>query len=147
MRRSWVQIPLVAQTVFSKAPFFVICYQKWHTVQTPYYLKGQHMAWVILIVAGLLEVVWALMLKQSAGFTKPAPSIGFLVSLFFSMFLLAQSLKTLPVGTAYAVWTGIGATGTAIIGILLLGESRDLPKMISLMMIVGGIIGMRITSS
>lgn len=105
------------------------------------------MAWGILFVAGLLEVFWALMLKQSAGFTKPAPTIGFFVGLFLSMFLLSQALKTLPVGTAYAVWTGIGAAGTAIVGILWLGESRDILKIISLLMLIGGIIGMRLTAS
>lgn len=105
------------------------------------------MAWVILFVAGLLEVVWALMLKQSQGFTKPGPTVAFLVALFLSMFLLSQALKTLPVGTAYAVWTGIGAAGTAILGMLLLGESREVLKLISLMMLLGGIIGLRITSS
>lgn len=105
------------------------------------------MAWVILFIAGLLEVVWALMLKQSQGFTKPGPTVAFLVALFLSMFLLSQALKTLPVGTAYAVWTGIGAAGTAILGMLLLGESREVLKLISLMMLLGGIIGLRITSS
>jgi quaternary ammonium compound-resistance protein SugE len=105
------------------------------------------MAWVILLVAGLLEVVWALLLKQSEGFTKPVPTIGFLVSLFFSMFLLAQAVKSLPVGTAYAVWTGIGAAGTAVLGMLLLGESRDLLKLISLVLLIAGIIGLRLTSA
>jgi quaternary ammonium compound-resistance protein SugE len=105
------------------------------------------MAWGLLFVAGLLEVFWALMLKQSAGFTKPAPTIGFFIGLLLSMFLLSQALKSLPVGTAYAVWTGIGAAGTAIIGILWLGESRDLLKIISLLMLIGGIIGMRLTAS
>ena len=105
------------------------------------------MAWVILFIAGLLEVVWALLLKQSDGFSKPMPTIGFVVSLAASMLLLSYALRTLPVGTAYAVWTGIGAAGTAIIGILWLGESRDVLKLISLVMLVGGIIGMRLTSS
>lgn len=105
------------------------------------------MAWVILVIAGLLEVVWALMLKQSEGLTRPGPTVGFVVGLLLSMLLLAQALKTLPVGTAYAVWTGIGAAGTAIIGILWFGESRDLLKLVSLMMLIGGIIGMRLTSS
>lgn len=105
------------------------------------------MAWVILFIAGLLEVVWALLLKQSAGFSRPLPTIGFVVSLVASMLLLSYSLRTLPVGTAYAVWTGIGAAGTAIVGILWLGESRDVLKLVSLVMLVGGIIGMRLTSS
>jgi quaternary ammonium compound-resistance protein SugE len=104
------------------------------------------MAWIILVVAGLLEMVWAILLKQSAGFTRTGPTIGFLVALAASMFLLAQALKTLPVGTAYAVWTGIGAAGTAIAGMIWLGESKDVLKLISLVMIVAGIAGLRIAS-
>lgn len=103
------------------------------------------MAWIILFIAGLLEMVWALLLKQSAGFSKPVPTIGFFVSLLLSMFLLAQSLKTLPVGTAYAVWTGIGAAGTAIVGMTWLGESRDVLKLVSLVMLIAGIVGLRVT--
>lgn len=105
------------------------------------------MPWVTLFIAGLLEMVWALMLKQSEGFTKPGPTIGFFVALFLSMFLLAQALKSLPVGTAYAVWTGIGAAGTAILGIVWLGESRDILKLLSLAMLICGIIGLRLSSS
>lgn len=105
------------------------------------------MPWLILFVAGLLEVVWALMLKQSEGFTKPGPTAVFVIALLLSMFLLSQALKSLPVGTAYAVWTGIGAAGTAILGMILLGESRDALKLVSLVMIVAGIIGLRLTSS
>jgi quaternary ammonium compound-resistance protein SugE len=105
------------------------------------------MAWVILFLAGLLEMVWALLLKQSEGFTRPAPTIGFVISLFLSMFLLAQALKTLPVGSAYAVWTGIGAAGTAIVGMLWLGESRDVLKLVSLVLLIAGIIGLRVTST
>lgn len=105
------------------------------------------MPWVILTIAGLLEVVWALMLKQSEGFTKPIPTAIFFISLVLSMFLLSQALKSLPVGTAYAVWTGIGAAGTAILGMLFLGESRDILKLVSLVMLIGGIIGLRLTST
>ncbi len=105
------------------------------------------MPWVILFVAGLLEMVWALMLKQSDGLTKPAPTIVFFISLAISMFLLAQALKSLPVGTAYAVWTGIGAAGTAIVGMIWLGESREVLKLVSLVMLIGGIVGLRLTSS
>ena len=105
------------------------------------------MPWLILFVAGLLEVVWALMLKQSEGFSKPGPTAVFVIALLLSMFLLSQALKSLPVGTAYAVWTGIGAAGTAIMGMLLLGESRDIVKLVSLVMIVAGIIGLRLSSS
>jgi len=104
------------------------------------------MAWVTLFLAGLLEITWALLLNQSAGFTRPAPTAGFLISAAASMYLLAYSLKTLPVGTAYAVWTGIGAAGTAIIGMLWLGEPRDTLKLISLVMLIGGIAGLRLTS-
>jgi quaternary ammonium compound-resistance protein SugE len=105
------------------------------------------MAWVLVFVAGLLEMAWALLLKQSAGFTRPIPTIGFLISLLLSMFLLAQALKTLPIGNAYAVWTGIGAAGTAIVGMLLLGESRDVLKLISLVLLIAGIVGLRLTST
>lgn len=105
------------------------------------------MAWVILIIAGLFETVWALLLKQSNGFTRPVPTIGFVISLLVSMTLLAQALKTLPVGTAYAVWVGIGAAGTAIIGMLWLGEARDTLKLISLVLLLAGVIGLRITSN
>ena len=94
------------------------------------------MAWVILFIAGLLEMAWALLLKESEGFTRPGPTIGFVISLFLSMLLLAQALKTLPVGSAYAVWTGIGAAGTAIVGMLWLGESRDILKLVSFVMLV-----------
>ncbi|EFO80743.1 groEL suppressor protein SugE-like protein [Oscillochloris trichoides DG-6] len=105
------------------------------------------MAWVILFIAGLLEMAWALLLKQSEGFTRPGPTVGFIICLFLSMFLLAQALKTLPVGSAYAVWTGIGAAGTAIVGMIWLGESRDVVKLVSLVMLIAGIIGLRITST
>jgi quaternary ammonium compound-resistance protein SugE len=105
------------------------------------------MAWFVLFIAGLLEVVWALLLKQSEGFTRPGASIGFLVSLALSMYLLTIALKTLPVGTAYAVWTGIGAAGTAIVGMIWLGESRDVLKLVSLVLLLCGIAGLRLTGS
>jgi quaternary ammonium compound-resistance protein SugE len=105
------------------------------------------MPWVILTIAGLLEVVWALMLKQSDGFSKPVPTVIFIVSLILSMVLLSVALRSLPVGTAYAVWTGIGAAGTAILGMLVLGESRDVLKLVSLVMLIAGIIGLRLSSS
>lgn len=105
------------------------------------------MAWLILFVAGLLEMAWALLLKHSEGFTRLWPTLGFGATLFLSMFLLAQALKSLPVGTAYAVWTGIGAAGTAIVGMLWLGESREPLKLLSLAMLLGGIIGLRLTGA
>lgn len=105
------------------------------------------MAWVVLFIAGLLEMAWAVLLSRSEGFTRPAPTVGFVISLALSMFLLAQALRTLPVGTAYAVWTGIGAAGTAIVGMVWLGESRDALKLVSLGLLVAGIVGLRVTSS
>lgn len=105
------------------------------------------MPWIILAIAGLFEVFWALMLKQSEGFTKPGPSVLFIISLFFSMFLLAQALKSLPVGTAYAVWTGFGAIGTTILGMIWLGESKDFLKLFSILLIILGIVGLRLAAA
>ncbi len=103
------------------------------------------MAWVFLIVAGLLEVVFALSLKASQGFTRLWPSIGFIVAGAASFMLLSQALRTLPVGVAYAVWTGIGAAGTAVIGMFIFGESRDALKFVSLALLLAGIVGLRLT--
>lgn len=104
------------------------------------------MAWIYLFIAGLLETFWVLCLKQSDGFSRLWPSIGFLVGGGLSFFLLAIALRSLPVGTAYAVWTGIGAAGTAILGMLFLGESRDVLKLVSLLLLVSGIAGLRLTA-
>lgn len=104
------------------------------------------MAWVMLVIVGLFEIGFALSLKASNGFTRPLPTILFALTGGASFFLLTQALRTLPVGVAYAVWTGIGAAGTAIVGMLLLGESRDLPKLIALAALIGGIVGLRLTS-
>lgn len=105
------------------------------------------MAWVLVLVAGLLEIVFAICLKASKGFTEPLPTVGFIVAGAASFWLLSQALKSLEVGVAYAIWTGIGAAGTAIIGMLLLGEARDIPKMLSLALLLSGIIGLRLTSA
>lgn len=104
------------------------------------------MAWVYLLVAGVLEIGFAFGLKYSEGFTRLWPTIGMAVSGALSFYLLSVSLKTLPVGTAYAVWTGIGASGTAILGILLLSESSDLFRMLSILLIVVGVVGLQLTS-
>ncbi|MBK5145692.1 quaternary ammonium compound efflux SMR transporter SugE [Budviciaceae bacterium BWR-B9] len=104
------------------------------------------MAWIILFIAGLLEVVWAIGLKYSHGFTRLTPSIITAVAMAASVFLLANAMKTLPVGTAYAVWTGIGAVGAAVTGIILLGESASVMRIISLCLIIGGIIGLKFSS-
>ncbi|CFR31838.1 quaternary ammonium compound efflux SMR transporter SugE [Yersinia frederiksenii] len=104
------------------------------------------MAWIILVIAGLLEVIWAIGLKYSHGFTRLNPSIITIVAMAASVFLLAYAMKTLPAGTAYAVWTGIGAVGTAILGIALLGESVSLARVLSLGLILAGIIGLKLAS-
>ena len=105
------------------------------------------MAWFILFIAGLFEMAWALLLKQSEGLSRPLPSVAFLVTLTTSMWLLAYALKTLTVGTAYAIWTGIGAAGTAIVGMIWLGESREVLKLVSLVLLLAGIAGLRLSSS
>lgn len=105
------------------------------------------MAWIILFFAGLLEVVWAVGLKYTHGFTRLTPSIVTIVAMIASFVLLANTMKTLPVGTAYAVWTGIGAVGASITGIILLGESVNLFRIISLCLIIIGIIGLKVSSA
>jgi quaternary ammonium compound-resistance protein SugE len=102
--------------------------------------------WTLLIVAGLLEVVWAVGLKYTAGFTRLLPSAVTLTAMGLSIVLLARALRTIPVGTGYAVWTGIGAVGTAVIGILLLGEPRGAGRLLALAAIVGGIVGLKLAS-
>ena len=104
------------------------------------------MSWIILLIAGLLEVVWAIGLKYTHGFTRLTPSIITITAMIVSIALLSWAMRTLPVGTAYAVWTGIGAVGAAITGILLLGESASLPRIISLCLIVIGILGLKFSS-
>ena len=101
------------------------------------------MSWVILFIAGLLEIGWAIGLKYTDGFTKPWPTVGTAISLVASFLLLGLALKTLPVGTAYAIWVGIGAVGTALLGILLFGESTDVLKLVSLGLICAGIVGLK----
>lgn len=105
------------------------------------------MAWIYLIVAGLFETVWAVSLKYSEGFTRLWPSVLTGVAMALSIYLLALSLKHLPLGTAYAVWTGIGALGTVIYGMVVFGETRDLLRILFVLMILGGIAGLKITSA
>jgi quaternary ammonium compound-resistance protein SugE len=102
------------------------------------------MAWLLLVVAGLLETAWAIALKQSAGFSKLLPSVLFVVLGVASLALLALALRSLPVGTAYAVWTGIGAAGTAILGIVLLGEPAQALRLASIALIVAGVVGLNL---
>jgi quaternary ammonium compound-resistance protein SugE len=102
------------------------------------------MAWFILFIAGLFETAWAIGMKYSQGFTIFWPSVFTLTSILISMGLLAISLKELPVGTAYTVWTGIGAVGTAILGIILFGESKELVRLFFIFLIIIGITGLRV---
>lgn len=103
-------------------------------------------AWVILIIAGLMETGWAVGLKYTEGWTKVLPSAATVILMAGSFYLLSKSLEELPVGTAYAVWTGIGAIGTVIIGMLVLGESRDVLRVLCILLIVAGIIGLMVVS-
>lgn len=105
------------------------------------------MNWFILFVAGLFEVGWAIGLKYTEGFTRLWPTLGTLIALVISMGLLGFAMKSLPVGTAYAVWVGIGAVGTAILGIVLFGEAATPGRLISLALIVAGIIGLKLATS
>jgi quaternary ammonium compound-resistance protein SugE len=104
------------------------------------------MDWIILVVAGLFEIVWAIGLKYSEGFSRPLPSVITVVSMVISVVLLAVALRTLPVGTAYAVWTGIGAAGTAVVGMLVLGEPAEVLRLVCIGLIVAGVIGLRLVS-
>ena len=103
-------------------------------------------AWLVLVVAGLCEVSWAVGLKYTAGFSRFWPSVGTLAAMAASVALLAQSLKTLPLGTAYAVWTGIGAVGTAMLGMALFDESREAARLVCIGLIVAGIVGLKLVT-
>jgi quaternary ammonium compound-resistance protein SugE len=103
-------------------------------------------AWGVLLLAGLCEIVWAVGLKYTHGFTRLVPSLWTGAAMIASMWLLAQAARTLPIGTAYAVWTGIGAVGTAVLGMILFDESRDWVRVVSLLLIVAGIAGLRLGS-
>lgn len=104
------------------------------------------MAWTALVVAGLLEIGWAIGLKYTQGFTRLWPSVGTGLAMVLSFGLLAYALRTIPVGTGYAVWTGIGAAGTAVLGMVFLGESREVLRMVCIGLIVAGVVGLRLVS-
>jgi quaternary ammonium compound-resistance protein SugE len=104
------------------------------------------MAWGILVVAGLLEIGWAVGLKHSHGLTRPWPAAATIAAMVASMWLLALAVRTLPIGTAYAVWTGIGTVGTALVGIAVLGEPATLVRLACIGLIVAGIVGLKIVS-
>ncbi|GAB7043202.1 MULTISPECIES: DMT family transporter [Catenuloplanes] len=101
------------------------------------------MAWLVLVVSGLLETVWAIALEKSDGFSRWLPTTIFGVALVLSMAGLGYALRTIPVGTGYAVWVGIGAVGTALVGMTVLGESASLPRILCLMLVVCGVAGLK----
>jgi len=103
-------------------------------------------AWIILVVAGVFEIAWAIGLKYTEGFTRPWPTVGTVIAMVVSVVLLGLAMRSLPVGTAYAVWTGIGAVGTAALGIVLFGEAATVGRLLSLMLIVAGIVGLKLVT-
>ena len=105
------------------------------------------MSWLLLILAGLFEIGWAIGLKYTEGFTRLWPSVGTALAMIVSLALLGVAMKALPVGTAYAVWVGVGAVGTVIFGIVLFGEPADAPRLLSLALIVAGIVGLKLTAA
>lgn len=104
------------------------------------------MAWMLLIVAGLCEVGWAIGLKYTEGFTRLWPSVGTVLAMIVSVWLLGLAMKTLPVGTAYGVWVGVGAVGTVVLGIVLLGEPATVARLVSVGLIVAGIVGLKLSA-
>ena len=104
------------------------------------------MAWLLLIIAGLFEIGWAVGLKYTQGFTKPVPSLLTALSMIISLVLLGAALKSLPLGTAYAVWTGIGAVGTALLGMWLMGDPANAARLACIAVIIGGILGLKFAS-
>jgi quaternary ammonium compound-resistance protein SugE len=101
--------------------------------------------WTLLVLAGVLEIGWAIGLKYTDGFTRLGPSLLTAAAMALSMYLLALAARELPIGTAYAVWTGIGALGTALLGMMLFDESRDAMRLASICLIVGGVLGLKLT--
>ncbi|MCX5070619.1 SMR family transporter [Micromonospora lupini] len=102
------------------------------------------MAWLVLVISGFLETAWAIALDRSAGFSRLLPSAVFVLTLVLSMAGLAYALRDIPVGTGYAVWVGIGAVGTALVGMVALGESASLPRILCLLLVVAGVVGLKI---
>ncbi len=105
------------------------------------------MAWFYLVMAGIFECGWAIGLKYSDGFTKPLASVLTIAAMGVSIWLLAIAMKSIPVGTAYAIWTGIGAVGVAILGMIFFDESRELVRLISLTLIIAGMVGLKLAST
>lgn len=105
------------------------------------------MAWIILVIAGLFEVGWAIGLKYTEGFTRLWPTVWTVLAMVISLWLLGIAMKSLPVGTAYSVWVGVGAVGTVILGIVLLGEPANAARLISVALIIAGIIGLKLAAA
>lgn len=104
------------------------------------------MAWAYLMIAGVFEIAWAIGLKYTEGFTKPVASVVTVVLMIASFVFLSQAVRELPIGTAYAIWTGIGAVGTAILGMVLFNEPRDTVRILCMLLIVAGIVGLKLTA-
>lgn len=104
------------------------------------------MAWFLLVLAGLFECGWAIGLKYTDGFTRPTPTILTVISMVVSVILLGLAVKTLPIGTAYAIWTGIGTVGTVLLGVWLLGDAASASRLICITLIVAGIAGLKLTA-
>lgn len=105
------------------------------------------MAWLFLILGGLFEIAWAIAMKYSEGFTRLWPTVWMVIAMAISLWLLGLAMKTLPVGTSYAVWVGVGAVGTAILGIVLFNEPAHAARLASITLIVAGIVGLKLTTS
>jgi len=105
------------------------------------------MVWVYLFAAGVLEVVWAYTMKQSEGFTRPGPTVITIIAMIASFGLLSISMRTLPLGTAYTIWTGIGAVGAFLVGIMVLGEQATLMSIVGALLILGGLVILKLSSS
>ncbi|MBI1453703.1 MULTISPECIES: DMT family transporter [Acinetobacter] len=104
------------------------------------------MAWIILVLAGIFEIIWAYSMKLSEGFTKPIPTLITLIFVILSFMLLSYSMRVLPLGTAYSIWSGIGAVGSFVIGIIILGEQANLIRIVAALMIVGGLLLMKLST-
>jgi quaternary ammonium compound-resistance protein SugE len=102
------------------------------------------MAWILLLIAGLLEIGWAIGLKHTDGFTRLWPTVATVAAMVSSVVLLGLAVRTLPIGTAYAAWTGIGAAGTVVLGILVLGEPATVARLVCVALIVGGVVGLKL---
>lgn len=102
------------------------------------------MAWIVLVVSGLLETVWAIALGKSGGFSRPVPTAVFAAALVASMVGLSYALRSIPIGTGYAVWVGIGAVGTAVVGMAALGETVSVARVVCILLVVAGVIGLKV---